>query len=206
MANSGETTYAQWQYEKGADTVKCYLPKYKAYEMFEDKTVLDMGCGAAGKCMYYLSQGAKRVVGVDIVAHYEQDAARFAKKLGYEDRFSFVVASACDLPFPNASFDTVIMNDFMEHVDAPEEALGEALRLLKPNGRIYVNFPPYYHPTGAHMSDVINLPWAQLFFSDEQLCAAYRELCRGLPVKSRGYAADNDRRRWPGQKSATSTK
>ena len=57
----------------------------------------------------------------------------------------------------------------------------EAIRLLKPGGRIYMNFPPYYHPTGAHMSDVIYMPWVQLFFTEKQLIAAYKELVKGLP-------------------------
>ena len=92
LADSGEMSYAEWQYEKGMDTVACYAPKYKTYDMFEDKTVLDMGCGAAGKSLYYVSQGASRVVGVDIVQRYEREAEELAKKLGYEKKFSFVCA------------------------------------------------------------------------------------------------------------------
>lgn len=181
MQNNGEKTYAQWQFEKGADTIKCYRGKYYPEDMFAGKTVLDMGCGAAGKSLYYVSLGAARVVGVDIVAHYEREAMDFAEKLGYSQRFSFVLASATELPFPDKSFDTIIMNDFMEHVSEPEAALREAIRLLRDDGLCYINFPPYYHPTGAHMSDVINMPWAHLFFSEKQLLAAYRELVRGLP-------------------------
>ena len=181
LAGEGKMSYAEWQFEKGGDTVACYAPKFKAYTMFENKTVLDMGCGAAGKSMYYLKQGADRVVGVDIVRRYGREAVEFARKLGYEDRFSFVCASAFDLPFPNDSFDTVIMNDFMEHVSDPAAALVEAYRLIKPGGRIYINFPPYYHPYGAHLTDAINMPWCQVFFSEKALISAYRDLVKGLP-------------------------
>ncbi len=181
LAGEGEMSYAEWQFEKGGDTVACYAPKFKAYTMFENKTVLDMGCGAAGKSMYYIKQGADRVVGVDIVQRYEREAVEFARKLGYQDRFSFVCASAFDLPFPNDSFDTVIMNDFMEHVSDPAAALVEAYRLIKPGGRIFINFPPYYHPYGAHLTDAINMPWCQVFFSEKALIAAYRDLVKGLP-------------------------
>lgn len=181
LAAEGKMTYAEWQYEKGGDTVACYAPKYKTYDMFEDRTVLDMGCGAAGKSLYYVSQGAKRVVGVDIVQKYEREAADFAKKLGYQNRFTFVCASAFDLPFPDSSFDTIIMNDFMEHVSEPAAALKEAYRLLKPGGRIFVNFPPYYHPYGAHLTDAINTPWCQVWWSENSLIAAYHELVKGQP-------------------------
>lgn len=70
-------------------------------------------------------------------------------QLGLSDRFTFVNASALNLPFSDASFDTVIMNDFMEHISDPEGVLRESLRLLAPGGRIFINFPPYYHPFGA---------------------------------------------------------
>ena len=129
LADSGEMSYAEWQYEKGMDTVACYAPKYKTYDMFEDKTVLDMGCGAAGKSLYYVSQGASRVVGVDIVQRYEREAEELAKKLGYEKKFSFVCASAFDLPFPDQSFDTIIMNDAMSE-EPPEEMNGSGLPVV----------------------------------------------------------------------------
>jgi len=73
------------------------------------------------------------------------------------------------------------MNDFMEHVSEPERALKEAVRLISPEGRIYINFPPYYHPFGAHLSDEINMPWVHCFFTERQLIAAYRELVKDEP-------------------------
>lgn len=181
MASDGKKTYAEWQFERGADTIACYAPKYKAYEMFEGKRVLDMGCGAAGKSLYYVSLGAERVVGVDVVARYEREATEFARRLGYSNRFLFLCASADNLPYPDGVFDTIIMNDFMEHVGDPEGALREAYRLLAPGGRIFINFPPYGHPWGAHLSDLIYIPWVHRFFSEKSLIAAYKELAKGLP-------------------------
>ena len=80
------------------------------------------------------------------------------------------------------------MNDFMEHVDNPAAALREAMRLVRPSGRIFINFPPYYHPTGAHLSDAINIPWVQLFYSDSALIKAYKELIRGVPDEAERLA------------------
>ena len=181
LQNEGSETYAQWQYRKGKDTIKFFLEARTADEMFKDKQVLDMGCGAAGKSLYYCSLGAEKVTGVEIVGHYEAEANALAKELGYEDKFEFVCASAFELPFPDGSFDTIIMNDFMEHVSDPRRTLREALRLIRPTGAIYINFPPYYHPTGAHLSDVINMPWVHLFFTENMLVTAYKELVKGLP-------------------------
>lgn len=181
LANDKKMTYAEWQFEKGANTLACYDGAFTPEEMFAGKDVLDMGCGAAGKSLYFASLGAKSVTGVDIVARYEAEANALAEKLGYADKFKFVCASADKLPFSDESFDTVIMNDFMEHVSDPDAALKEARRLIKKDGRIYINFPPYYHPTGAHLSDTIHMPWVHMFLSEKQLVAAYKEMVKGLP-------------------------
>ncbi|MBE6936286.1 MAG: class I SAM-dependent methyltransferase [Ruminococcaceae bacterium] len=181
LQNDSEKTYAMWQYEKGEDTIRLFLEKYSLADLFEGKRVLDMGCGAAGKSLYYVSRGAKHVTGVEIVEHYQAEAEALAESLGFSDRFTFVSASALSLPFPDGSFDTIIMNDFMEHVSDPEGVLQESLRLLAPGGRIFINFPPYYHPYGAHLSDVINMPWVHMFFTERMLVEAYRDLVRGLP-------------------------
>lgn len=181
LQNDGVKTYAEWQYEKGADTVKFFADQYPPAVMFENKRVLDMGCGAAGKSLYYASMGAAHVTGVEIVEHYREEALALAEKLGLSDRFTFYLGSADQLPFEDGSFDTIIMNDFMEHTSEPEATLKEAIRLLAPDGRIYINFPPYGHPYGAHMSDLLNMPWIHCMFSEHHLCLAYRELAKSLP-------------------------
>ena len=181
LANDGSKSYAEWQYEKGADTIKCYEGKYKPYMMFEGKEVLDIGCGAAGKTLYYLKQGAERAVGVDIVESYEKEALKLAAKLGCTQNFNFVCASADNLPYPDNSFDTIIMNDAMEHVEHPDKVLDELLRIVRPDGHVYINFPPYGHPFGAHMSDAINTPWIQYLYPEKACIEAYKELVADKP-------------------------
>ena len=90
-------------------------------------------------------------------------------------------ADAAELPFESDSIDTVIMNDAMEHFPEPEKVLKEALRVLKPEGRVYVNFPPYYHPFGAHLSDAVGIPWVHVFFSDATLIQVYKDAVAELP-------------------------
>lgn len=181
LQNEGKQSYAMWQYERGGDTIAFYRERYSADEMFQDKTVLDVGCGAGGKTMYYASLGAARIVGMDIVEHYREEAEALAQELGYADRFEFIAGDAADTGFPDNTFDTVIMNDAMEHVARPDLVLAEVRRILKPGGRLYVNFPPINHPFGAHLSDLIGIPWVHLFFSEDTLVAAYKELCKTVP-------------------------
>lgn len=181
LQNEGVQSYAMWQYERGADTIAFFLRRYTAEEMFRDKTVLDIGCGAGGKTMYYAAQGAKQVMGMDVVERYRAEAETLARELGCGDVFSFLCRDAADTSLPADSVDTVIMNDAMEHVSRPEAVLAECARILKPGGRLYVNFPPYGHPYGAHLSDLISIPWVHVFFRDKTLIAAYKTLSRTVP-------------------------
>ncbi len=181
LNNDGVKTYAMWQFEKGEDTIKNYLGYTNKEEMFKGKDILDIGCGAGGKSLYYITLGANHVYGVDVVESYKEESETLARKLNLENEFTFICADAKSLPYPDNSFDTIIMNDAMEHVGEPEEVLKEVLRVLKKGGKVYINFPPYNHPFGAHLSDAIFIPWVHLFFSEKTLIRDYKELVKDLP-------------------------
>jgi ubiquinone/menaquinone biosynthesis C-methylase UbiE len=181
LHNEGKKTYAQWQYEKGFETIKFYLKHSTTDEMFKDKAVLDIGCGAGGKTVYYASLGVKRITGLEILEKYREEAENLAKENNLADKFAFVRGDAADMPFDDETFDTIIMNDAMEHVAEPEKVIEECYRVLKKGGRLYLNFPPYNHPYGAHLSDAIGIPWVHVFFSEKTLIKAYKELVKDLP-------------------------
>ncbi len=181
LQNEGKKTYAEWQYEKGADTIKFYTEVTTPEAMFKDKVVLDIGCGAAGKSLYYASLGAKKVYGVDVVEAYEAQSARLAEEKGFSDRFEFRLCDAAKTDFEDNFFDTIIMNDSMEHVAEPEKVLAECFRILKPSGRLFVNFCPYYHPYGAHLSDAVGIPWVHMLFGEKTMIEAYKKLIADVP-------------------------
>ena len=181
LQNEGVKSYAMWQFERGAQTIAFYTKRYSQEEMFKNKTVVDIGCGAAGKSLYYASCGASKVIGVEILEKYRTEAEKLAADLSLADKFEFVCADAANLPFEENSIDTIIMNDAMEHVDNPEAVLTECLRVIKKGGRIFINFPPYYHPTGAHLSDAIFIPWVHMFFSEDVLIESYKQLAKNYP-------------------------
>ena len=180
LRNETEFSYADWQFEKAPSTLNYYLEQYSIEELFVGKRVLDFGCGEAGKSVYYAGLGAKEVVGMDIVPEYEERAVRFAQKHDCSN-FSFICADVTSLPIPSDHLDTIIMNDFMEHVSDPEKTLRETIRILRPGGRAFINFPPYHHPYGAHLSDEISIPWVHELFDEQTIISEYKSRVRNLP-------------------------
>lgn len=174
-------TAAERQFDRGLDGICYFLDRFTLAEMFAGRRVLDMGCGAAGKSLYYAAMGAAAVTGVDVDGRYEREARALAEKLGLAAKFRFLCADALAPGLPPESFDTVMMTDFLEHVSDPGRAVETALGLLAPGGRLFITLPPYGHPYGAHMADAIRMPWVQLFFTEPMLINAYKAMVRGRP-------------------------
>ncbi len=179
-----EKSYAEWEFDNAKKALEQYVDNKlikSSDDIIKDKRILDIGAGAAGKSIYYLCKGAKYVCAVDILDNYIDEALEFAKVHNVIGKFDYKVCDGASLPFEDCTFDTVIMNDAFEHVQSPEDVLSEIKRILTPNGRAYINFPPYNHPYGAHLSDTINIPWVHLFFSEKTLIKAYKIAVKGLP-------------------------
>jgi SAM-dependent methyltransferase len=204
--------YAKWEYERAAGSLACFAPYYAPGDILFRKKVLDVGCGAGGKSVYYAEKWAADVTGAELLEKYREQAEAFAtrKRIGTDPEeqgpqdiysadptargtldpygadqaargsFRFICADASDTGLPAESFDTVIMNDAFEHLADPEAVLAECARLLKPGGRVFINFPPYGHPYGEHLSDLIGIPWVHRLFPEQQCLEAYRRLAEEL--------------------------
>jgi SAM-dependent methyltransferase len=68
--------------------------------------VMELGCGTGPSLRYF--GGATRIVGVEPNTAMHPLAAAAAGDAGIADRFSLVTATGEALPFPDASFDTVV--------------------------------------------------------------------------------------------------
>jgi len=101
---------------------------------------LDIGCGP-GTFIGSLAAGAQESLGIDIAA--PQIAYAEAHYGGPGRSFKTIPAGA--LPFAPASFDAVTLIELIEHLPRPtnRELLREALRMLKPGGKVFVSTPNY---------------------------------------------------------------
>jgi SAM-dependent methyltransferase len=59
-------------------------------------------------------------------------------QLGHISDADVLQCDACDLPFRDGSFDAVIANHMLYHLDDPDAALSQFARVLRPGGRVVV--------------------------------------------------------------------
>jgi SAM-dependent methyltransferase len=108
----------------------------KVYErqipLYTSGSLLDLGCGRAPLFGVY-SKYATAVTCVDWGESLHDNP--------YTDAMTDLNAA---LPFPDASFDTVLLSDVIEHVYLPHKLWGEMSRVLRPGGHILLNTPFYY--------------------------------------------------------------
>jgi len=108
---------------------------------FPDGTgrLLDIGCGS-GLYFPLLAPMAEQLVGVDISAGMIRAAQTLVEKKELAN-VELRVASAVELPFDDASFDSVLGFDVLHHVPDIDAAVAEAARVLRPGGR-FVSIEP----------------------------------------------------------------
>jgi len=122
--------------------------------------VVELGCGAAALLRALLRRHAdSRATACEV------DARQHAKNLAApQPGLDFVAAGAQAVPLPDASADLVLMLKSLHHVPVPlmAQALGEAARILRPGGHLYVSEPVYAGP----LNELIRL------FNDEGVVRA----------------------------------
>ena len=108
-------------------------------------SLLDIGCGR-GQILKLLASRATRAVGVDIDAKTRQ-LARAELMLAGIPNCSLRKGDMYRLPFDDAEFDTIVLDDVLADATHPVRVLREARRLLKPGGRLFALLGVSSHTT-----------------------------------------------------------
>lgn len=117
----------------------CY--DFYEYKRWNEKKVLDVGCGNGYLLSRYALEGAD-VYGIDITeTGIDLCQKRFSYlTLPYAGKFN--VASAESIPFPDNTFDCITSTGVLHHTPNTPKAVSEIFRVLKPGGRFITMF--YY--------------------------------------------------------------
>lgn len=112
-----------------ATTSQASQPLLDAARVGAGSRVLDLGTGPGDVAAHAAERGAA-AVGIDVATAMIDLARR------RHPGSTFQVASATELPFPEASFDAVVGNLLILHVGQPELVARESVRVLVPDGRL----------------------------------------------------------------------
>lgn len=137
--------------------------------------VLVAGCGAGHEAMALALELEADVEAVDV----EDFVPESLKALG---PVRYQVASVCELPFENNTFDAIFYHHVIEHVDDPPKSLHELFRVLKPGGWMLVGTPNRHRlisSIGAHEQSewkptLINKVWDNLRDWSDRLRGRFR--------------------------------
>jgi SAM-dependent methyltransferase/spore maturation protein CgeB len=104
--------------------------------------VLDIGC-SQGIASILCARRGLNVIGVDIQADRVEYALgeRENEPEDVRGRLDFRLADGTALDFPDASFDTVLMGEIVEHSPDSSPLLAEAARVLRPSGLLVLTTP-----------------------------------------------------------------
>jgi SAM-dependent methyltransferase len=111
--------------------------------------LLDVGCGTGDLAAVFGRHGW-HACGIEP----SKQAAQHARGAGVE----VVIGTLADAPWEEGSFDAIIFNHSLEHIDDPVEALARAGRLLRPGGVLTIAVPNF----GSWHRRAFGSAWFQL--------------------------------------------
>ena len=100
-----------------------------------EMTILDLGAGAGILPQMNFKGFAARVCGVDLDPRVVDNPMLDEGKLG----------DVAHTPYADNTFDLVVANNVLEHLDDPRTVLAEVLRVLKPDGVFLFKTPNKHH-------------------------------------------------------------
>lgn len=131
----GEPSYV-WGFgqERRLELIRRYAP-------LEGRRILDVGCGI-GTYVARLRELSPHVYGLDVD---RQRVLRGSRRVP-----NLLVAVSEALPFLDNLLDVVIFNEVLEHVRDERATLREALRVVKPGGKVVIYAPNRLFPFETH--------------------------------------------------------
>jgi ubiquinone/menaquinone biosynthesis C-methylase UbiE len=105
---------------------------------FDDKQILDIGCGFGFRTVGVAKSGASKVIGIDLEHERIQEAGEYARQQGMQNT-EFYFMDAASLEFENEKFDILLADEMIHHLDNLPKVFSEMYRVIKNNGAVVIS-------------------------------------------------------------------
>lgn len=123
----------------------------------DDSIILDCACGRGFYLNMFRYVSQCKLVGLELEWPIIQKAQH---NVGHLPRLLLTNANIYSLPYPDNSFDGVILSEILEHIERDVDGLKEVYRVLKPGGVVAITVPNANYP---FLWDPINKTLETLF-------------------------------------------
>lgn len=160
-------TYFHFQKENAAKWVIPFIEK--SIPVNAGMNVLEIGCAEGGVLKAFLDRGC-RGIGVELSPSRAELARHFLQEEIERQSLQIIAKDIYDPSFADEfrkAFDLIILKDVIEHIHDQRRLMQQLKQYLKPGGKIFFGFPPWYMPFGGHQQVckskwLSKLPWYHL--------------------------------------------
>ena len=142
----------QQYFEEQSAATERYITPYidDVLRISSDLVVAEIGCGYGGNLKPFLEQGCK-VFGIDIDTNMIKSAKIFYENHPNRNNLTLLNSDIYKIiPSELPLFDLIFMRDTLEHIHNQEQFLQHIKSFLKPEGKLFLAFPPWCMPFGGH--------------------------------------------------------
>jgi ubiquinone/menaquinone biosynthesis C-methylase UbiE len=105
---------------------------------FDDKKILDIGCGFGFRTVGVAKSGASEVIGIDLEHERIQKAGEYSRQQGVQNT-EFYFMDASSLEFEDEKFDILLADEMIHHLDNLPKVFSEMYRVIKDNGVVVIS-------------------------------------------------------------------
>jgi 2-polyprenyl-3-methyl-5-hydroxy-6-metoxy-1,4-benzoquinol methylase len=135
--------------EQVITTEKYVIPFLKEFIQIDSNLeILEIGCGEGGNLKPFLDLGCP-VTGVDLATGKIENGKKYFANHPNSGNIK-LFAEDIYISQNLAQYDLIIMRDVIEHIHDQNRFMNYVKKFLKPDGKIFLAFPPWYNPFGGH--------------------------------------------------------